>query len=38
MLSFRYFRSGKEMLRMADVYNKEGNYENAYTLYLKFLT
>jgi len=34
----RYFRSGKEMLRMADVYNKEGNYENAYTLYLKFLT
>ena len=37
-LFYRYFRSGKEMLRMADVYNKEGNYENAYTLYLKFLT
>jgi len=34
----RYLRSGKEMLRMADVYNKEGNYESAYTLYLKFLT
>jgi len=34
----RYFRSGKEMLRMADVYYKEGCYENAYTLYLKFLT
>ncbi|KAK4004809.1 hypothetical protein OUZ56_006533 [Daphnia magna] len=34
----RYFRSGTEMLRMADVYYKEGSIENAYTLYLKFLT
>nr|CAH0109413.1 unnamed protein product [Daphnia galeata] len=34
----RYFRSGTEMLRMADVYYKEGSIESAYTLYLKFLT
>ncbi len=26
------------MLRMADVYHREGNFENAYILYLKFLT
>lgn len=34
----RYFRSGTEMLRMAEVYYKEGSIESAYTLYLKFLT
>lgn len=34
----RYFRSGKEMLRMADVYLKEGNLENAFILYTKFIT
>ena len=26
------------MLRMADVYYREGSIESAYTLYLKFLT
>ena len=35
---YRYIRSGTEMLRMADVYYKEGSLESAYTLYLKFLT
>ncbi|XP_064458397.1 STAM-binding protein-like [Ornithodoros turicata] len=34
----RYYRSGKEMLRMADVYAKEGNLENAFILYTKFIT
>ncbi|EEZ97535.1 STAM-binding protein-like [Tribolium castaneum] len=34
----RYYRSGLEMVRMANVYNSEGNYENAYVLYLKFMT
>ncbi|XP_066156389.1 STAM-binding protein-like [Euwallacea fornicatus] len=34
----RYYRSGLEMVRMANVYYKEGNLENAYYLYLKFMT
>ncbi|XP_038060911.1 STAM-binding protein-like A [Patiria miniata] len=34
----RYFRSGKEMMRMADVYYEEHNYENAFILYSKFIT
>lgn len=34
----RYYRSGLEMERMANVYCKEGNLENAYVLYLKFMT
>ncbi|XP_015606671.1 STAM-binding protein-like A [Cephus cinctus] len=34
----RYYRSGVEMLRMANVYMKEGSFENAFTLYMKFLT
>lgn len=38
ILLHRYYRSGTEMLRMADVYHKEGNLESAYALYLKFLT
>ncbi|KAL1492163.1 hypothetical protein ABEB36_012649 [Hypothenemus hampei] len=29
---------GLEMVRMANVYYDEGNYENAYCLYLKFMT
>lgn len=34
----RYFRSGKEMVRMAEVYHKEGNLERAYILYTKYIT
>lgn len=35
---FRYYRSGLEMVRMANVYLEEGSLENAYVLYLKFVT
>lgn len=34
----RYYRSGLEMVRMANVYLSEGSLENAYILYLKFMT
>lgn len=34
----RYFRSGVEMVRMAEVYAEEGGYENAYVLYMKYMT
>ncbi|KAI9584647.1 STAM-binding protein-like isoform X1 [Glossina fuscipes] len=34
----RYFRSGREMVRMAKVYVAEGNHENAFILYMKYLT
>ncbi|KAL4708292.1 hypothetical protein ACJJTC_007698 [Scirpophaga incertulas] len=34
----RYFRSGLEMVRMANVYLAEGSFENAYILYMKFMT
>ncbi|XP_049869647.1 STAM-binding protein-like A [Pectinophora gossypiella] len=34
----RYFRSGLEMVRMANVYLAEGSLENAYILYMKFMT
>ncbi|XP_019878570.1 STAM-binding protein-like [Aethina tumida] len=34
----KYYRSGLEMIRMANVYYKEGSLENAYVLYLKFMT
>ncbi|XP_015202172.1 AMSH-like protease isoform X2 [Lepisosteus oculatus] len=34
----RYFRSGVEMERMAAVYHEEGNLENAFVLYNKFIT
>uniref|UniRef100_A0A8C4RAM3 STAM binding protein a n=2 Tax=Eptatretus burgeri TaxID=7764 RepID=A0A8C4RAM3_EPTBU len=34
----RYFRSGKEMLRMAGVYQDEDNFEEAFILYTKFIT
>ncbi|XP_055381271.1 STAM-binding protein [Condylostylus longicornis] len=34
----RYYRSGTEMVRMAHVYLQEGNHENAYILYIKFMT
>ncbi|KAF5298291.1 hypothetical protein FQR65_LT09802 [Abscondita terminalis] len=34
----RYYRSGLEMVRMANVYLDEGSLENAYVLYMKFMT
>ncbi|GAB1611035.1 STAM-binding protein-like isoform X1 [Argonauta hians] len=34
----QYFRSGLEMLRMAAVYQEEGNFEPAFILYSKFIT
>ncbi|XP_072413923.1 AMSH-like protease isoform X1 [Chiloscyllium punctatum] len=34
----RYFRSGVEMVQMAAVYLEEGNLENAFVLYNKFIT
>ncbi|XP_055687553.1 STAM-binding protein-like A [Lutzomyia longipalpis] len=34
----RYYRSGMEMVRMAHVYHSEGNLEDAYILYMKFMT
>ena len=34
----RYFRSGQEMLKMADIYRREGNDEAAYILYMKYMT
>ncbi|XP_065371279.1 STAM-binding protein-like [Calliphora vicina] len=34
----RYYRSGTEMLRMAQVYLAEGEHENAFILYMKYLT
>ncbi|XP_065089611.1 STAM-binding protein [Ochlerotatus camptorhynchus] len=34
----RYYRSGLEMVRMANVYHQEGNIDWAYILYVKFMT
>ncbi|ALC47629.1 CG2224 [Drosophila busckii] len=34
----RYYRSGTEMLRMANVYQNEGNHENAFILYMRYMT
>lgn len=34
----RYYRSGLEMVRMANVYLAENSLENAYILYIKFMT
>lgn len=33
-----YFRTGREMLRMANMYCDEGNLESAFILYSKFIT
>lgn len=33
-----YFRSGLQMVRMADMYIKQGNVKEAYLLYLRFIT
>ncbi|KAG7190245.1 hypothetical protein KM043_006364 [Ampulex compressa] len=34
----RYYRSGVEMIRQADMCMKDGNFEYAYVLYMKFIT
>ncbi|XP_031726434.1 STAM-binding protein-like A [Anarrhichthys ocellatus] len=34
----RYFRSGMEMIRMANIYAEEGNIEHAFVLYNKYIT
>jgi hypothetical protein len=34
----RYFRSGQEMIKMAEVYHNEGTLEAAYVLYMKYMT
>ncbi|XP_014468047.1 PREDICTED: STAM-binding protein isoform X2 [Dinoponera quadriceps] len=34
----RYYRSGVEMVRYADMHMEDENYESAYTLYMKFIT
>ncbi|XP_076005624.1 STAM-binding protein-like A [Genypterus blacodes] len=34
----RYFRSGMEMIRMANIYTDEGNVEHAFVLYNKYIT
>lgn len=34
----RYYRSGVELIRMANVYAGEGNTENAFILYNKYIT
>ncbi|XP_059468556.1 STAM-binding protein [Neocloeon triangulifer] len=33
----RYFRSGLEMIRMANCYSEEGNFESAFIIYMKFI-
>ena len=38
LYSFRYYRSGAEMVKMANTYMEEEYYEKAYILYLKYLT
>lgn len=35
--AIRYYRSGNEMVRMANVYLSEGNFEQAYVLYQRYL-
>lgn len=35
---YRYYRSGREMISMAEVYLKENNLEQAYILYMRFMT
>lgn len=34
----RYFRSGMEIIRMANIYAEEGNVEHAFVLYNKYIT
>lgn len=34
----RYFRSGMEIIRMANIYAEEGNVQHAFILYNKYIT
>ncbi|XP_029659289.1 STAM-binding protein [Formica exsecta] len=34
----RYYRTGVEMVRLADMHMRDGSYENAFVLYMKFIT
>ena len=34
----RFWRSGKELLRMANVYKEEQSLEKAFILYMKYIT
>ncbi|XP_036149227.1 STAM-binding protein-like A [Monomorium pharaonis] len=34
----RYYRTGVEMVRLANMNMQDGSYENAFTLYMKFIT
>ena len=34
----RYFRSGRELLRMANIYMNEGDHEKAFQLYFKYIS
>jgi STAM-binding protein len=34
----RYWRSGKELIRMANIYSDEGHYDKAFILYMKYIT
>ncbi|KAI4489992.1 hypothetical protein M0804_004174 [Polistes exclamans] len=34
----RYYRSGMQIIRQANVYTEEGNYEEAYQLFVRFIT
>ncbi|XP_017874112.1 PREDICTED: STAM-binding protein-like A [Drosophila arizonae] len=34
----RYYRAGTEILRMANVYLNEGDHENAFILYMRYMT
>lgn len=38
LMLFRYYRSGVEMIRLANMYMTENNPEYAYKLYVKFIT
>lgn len=34
----RYYRSGIELIRYADMNTQDGSYEQAFVLYMKFIT
>ena len=36
--NFRYYHSGVQMVKMANTYWEEDSFEQAYKLYLKYLT
>jgi len=38
LFNFRYYRTGVEMVRLANMNMQDGSFENAFTLYMKFIT